>query len=300
MNVTIKQLRAFLAVARTGSFTTAAEALFITQSALSGLVKDLEAALGVRLIDRSTRRIRLSDIGRDFYPLIEKNIQDLDRVLGEVADFRALKKGLVRIAAPQLMACTLLPEFVAAYGKEHPEITIRLVDCVVDSVIPKVASDEVDFAVGPERDSSGELVTLPLFELPFVAVFPTGHPLQRRKVVRWADLIDYPFISLRGMFIQRLADELHTAILDLTLTPANEVAFMSTALSMVSNGLGVTACIPYADQLVKLYKLEMRPLRDPSLKRRFFVFMHNGRTLSPAAESVRDSLLRFCAARWPR
>ncbi|GAA4012883.1 LysR family transcriptional regulator [Actimicrobium antarcticum] len=299
MNVTLKQLRAFLAVARTGSFTLAAESLFVTQSALSSLIKELENAIGARLMDRSTRRIQLSNIGSDLVPLVDKIIQDLDRVLTGVADVTALKKGLVRIAGPQLMSCTLLTEFIAAYNKEYPEIAIRLVDCGVEEVAPKVITGEVDFGVGPERDPSSDLAAKQLFELPFVVVFPPGHPLAAHSEVRWADLAAYPFISLRGHFTERIAVDLHAAILDLTLTPAHEVAFMSTALSMASSGLGVTACIPYANSLVELYKLEMRPLRDPEVKRRFFVLTRGGRSLSPAAESAMAFLFSFCNIRWP-
>ncbi|MEO6972541.1 MAG: LysR family transcriptional regulator [Rhodoferax sp.] len=299
MHVTLRQLRAFLAVARTGSFTAAAERLFVTQSALSSLIKELESVMGVRLMDRSSRRILLTDIGRELVPLVEKILQDLDLMVAGVADVKALKKGLVRIAAPQLMSCTLLTEFMAAYGREHPAITIRLVDCAVEDVMSKVITGEVDFGVGPEPDTGSDVAAVQLFELPFVAVFPPGHALASQKEVRWADLAAYPFIALRGMFAERIAVDFHASIVDSTLTPAREVAFMSTALSMASSGMGVTACIPYADSLVALYKLEMRPLCEPELKRRFFVLTRSGRTLSPAAESVTDSLFGFCQARWP-
>ena len=88
MHVTLRQLRAFLAVARTGSFSAAAEGLFVTQSALSSLIKELEGALGVRLIDRLPRQVRLSEIGRDLFPVVDKIVQDLDRALTDVADFK--------------------------------------------------------------------------------------------------------------------------------------------------------------------------------------------------------------------
>ncbi len=299
MNVTLRQLRAFLAVARTGSFTLAAESLFVTQSALSSLIKEFEGALGVRVIDRSTRRILLSDIGSNLVPLIDKIIQDLDQMLDGVADVKSLKKGLVRIAAPQLMSCTLMTEFIAAYSKEYPAIAIRLVDCGVEEVIPKVITGEVDFGVGPERNTSSDVAAVTLFELPFMAVFPPGHPLAAQTEVRWADLAAYPFISLRGLFAELISVDLHASILDVSLTPTHEVGFMSTAFSMASNGLGVTACIPYAHSLVELYKLEMRPLRDPEVKRRFFVLRRHDRSLSPAAESVLDFLFGFCRSRWP-
>src|SRR5690606_21892480 len=126
MNVTLRQLRAFVAVGRTESFTLAAESLFITQSALSGLIKELEQALGIRLVDRSTRRTRLSDVGRDLYPLVEKILGDLDRVMDEVAQRQALKTGVVRVAAPQLMASTLLPDIMAAYSALRPAIRLEI------------------------------------------------------------------------------------------------------------------------------------------------------------------------------
>lgn len=295
MNVTLRQLRAFVAVARTGSFTLAAESLFVTQSALSGLIKELEQALGLRLVDRSTRRIHLSDMGRELYPLVDKILHDLDGVLAEVAEKKALKTGLVRIATPQLMASTLLPEVIAAYGAEHPDIRIKLVDCVVESVMSRVFSGEVDFGIGPERDPNSDITATTLFEGAFMAVYPPGHPLGELPAIRWADLVAYPFISLQGQFTERLSVDLRSAVRDLNLAPTNEVAFMSTALAMVSAGLGVTACIPYAASLVALYRLEMRPLVEPVVSRRFFAFTRDGRTLSPAAASFRDFLFRYVA-----
>jgi DNA-binding transcriptional LysR family regulator len=295
MNITLRQLRAFIAVAATGSFTLAAERLFITQSALSGLIKELEGSLGLRLVDRSTRRIQLSDTGLALYPLIEKILHDLDGVLDEVANLKALKKGTVRVAAPQLMACTLLPEVIAAYGAEHPDIRIRLVDCAVESVVSRVFSGEVDFGVGPERDPNSDIDATPLFELPFVAVFPPGHPLAAHTTVTWADLEAYPLIALQGQFTERLSLDLREGVRDKSLNPTTMVAFMSTALSMVSTGLGVTVCIPYAASLVRLYGLEMRPLIDPVVTRRFYTFSRNARSLSPASQSFRDYLLRYVA-----
>ena len=296
MNITLRQLRAFIAVARTGSFTLAAESLFVTQSALSGLIKEMEQMLGVRLFDRSTRRIQLTDIGREIYPLIDKILNDLDGVLDEVANLKALKKGVVRIAAPQLMACTLMPEVIAAYCREHPQVRIRLIDCAVESVTSRVFSGEVDFGVGPERDPNSDIVATTLFELPFAAVFPPGHPLGNLDTVRWADLVDHPLITLQGQFTERLSVDLRTAMRELDIDPNATVTFMSTALSMVAAGLGVTVCIPYAASLVRLYRLEMRPLVGPQVTRRFYAFTRNGRSPSPAAQSFLDFLFRYVEA----
>lgn len=293
MNVSLRQLRAFLAVARLGSFSRAAESLHVSQSALSGLIKEFEVVLGVPVFDRSTRKIQLAEVGRKLQPIVEKIIQDLDAALDEVSNLKALKTGMVRIAAPQLMSCTLLPEVIAAYRVAHPEIQIRLVDCVVESVLPRVFSGEVDFGVGPERDPSPEITARTLFEMPFMAVFPQSHPLGKLKRIRWADAVEYPIIALQGQFTERLSVDLHVTLPNLTLNPSNEVTFMTTALSMVSANLGIAACLPYARSLALPYKLQMRLLHEPEVTRKFFVFTRNGRSLSPAAESFIDFLFRF-------
>ena len=295
MNVTLRQLRAFIAVARTGSFTLAANTLHVTQSALSGLIKELERALGMRVVDRSTRRIQLSDVGRELYPLIDKIIHDLDRTLGDVTSLKALKKGVVRIAAPQLMACTLLPEVIAAYHGEHPAVQVRLVDCVVESVQSRVLSGEVDFGVGPERDPTPEIAARTLFEAPFFVVFPQSHPLEKLDRIRWADTVGHPFIALQGQFTERISVELHAAFRELSLKPSSEVAFMTTALSMVSANLGITACLPYAESLVRLHRLRMRLLHDPVISREFLVYTRHRRSLSPAAASFMEFLFAFVA-----
>lgn len=295
MNVTLRQLRAFVAVARSGSFTLAAESLFVTQSALSGLIKELENTLGLRLINRSTRRLQLSDAGRGLYPQVDKILHDLDGLLDEVVNLKSLKTGLVRIAAPQLMASTLLPEVMAAYGRQHPGIRIELLDCLVESVMSRVFSGEVDFGIGPERDPNSDITATALFEGPFMAVFPPGHALGELNEIRWADLVRYPVISLQGQFTERLAINLRAAVRGLTLAPVSEVAFMSTALSMVSAGLGVTTCIPYAASLVRLHRLEMRALSEPVVSRCFFVFTRKERSLSPAAQSFMDFLFQYVA-----
>ena len=95
---------------------------------------------------------------------------------------------------------------------------------------------------------------------------------------------------------ERLALDLHVAPQHLTLHPSNEVSFMTTALSMVSAGLGVTACLPYAVSLVRLHQLQIRPLHEPELRRKFQVYRRAQVSLSPAAEQFMAFLLRYVAA----
>lgn len=293
MNPTLRQMRAFVALAKTGNFTLAAQLLHLSQSALSGLIKELETTLGARVVDRSTRKISLTEIGSELFPLFNQIIDDLDGALSNIEAHTRLKKGTVRIAAPQLMACTLLPGAIAAWQARHPEVQLRLADCALESVATRVLSGEADLGIAPEREPAPPLDSRLLFELPFALVFPQGHPLESRKKVTWQDLGEFPFISLQGQFTERLQADMHEALREVTIKPAYEVAFMTTALAMVSSGLGVTVCLPYAQPLVALHKLNMRQLEEPVLTRRFFVHTRPGRTLSPAAEAFMAFLLEY-------
>src|SRR5471032_3384004 len=170
MNPSLRQMRALVAIAKTGSFTLAAEHLNLTQSALSGQIKELEQLLGVKVVERTTRRAQLSEVGRGLSPLFDKMLQDLDGAMAEIASRKALKKGMVRVAAPQMMSCTMLPAAIAAYRAAHPAVQVPLktrADTVstgqslsrtaTAGCAARVFSGEVDFGVGPERDAAADI-----------------------------------------------------------------------------------------------------------------------------------------------
>jgi DNA-binding transcriptional LysR family regulator len=310
-------MRAFVALAKTGNFTLAAQYMHVTQSALSGLIKELEQTLGVRVVDRNTRRIALTETGNELYPLFSQMIDDLDRALANIADQAQLRKGIVRVAVPQLMACTLLPQVIAAWRAHYPDIGISLSDSPVEAVTTRVLSGETDFGIGPERDGAPQLEARELMEMPFEAVVPTDHALAKHSRLGWSDLAAHPLITLRGQFTERLladmgrgakedaarADERGTKrdtradnVRDVALRPAHEVTYMTTALAMVASGLGVTVCMPYAAPLVRLHGLRMLPLDAPVLTRRFFVYTREQRSLSPAAAAFIAFLYEWVGA----
>jgi DNA-binding transcriptional LysR family regulator len=321
MNPTLRQMRAFVALAKTGNFTLAAQYMHVTQSALSGLIKELEQTLGVRVVDRNTRRIALTETGNELYPLFSQMIDDLDRALANIADQAQLRKGIVRVAVPQLMACTLLPQVIAAWRTRYPDIGISLSDSPVEAVTTRVLSGETDFGIGPERDGAPQLEARELMEMPFEAVVPTDHALAKHSRLGWSDLAAHPLITLRGQFTERLladmgrdakedvarADERGTkgnttrdtradSLHDVALRSAHEVTYMTTALAMVASGLGVTVCMPYAAPLVRLHGLRMLPLDAPVLTRRFFVYTREQRSLSPAAAAFIAFLYEWVGA----
>ena len=293
MNVTLRQLSAFVAVAKTGAFTEAADRLHVSQSALSGLIKELESALGVQLVHRTTRSVALSQIGSEFLPLAQRILDDLERALRSISELKSLNAGHVRVGAPQLMACTLLPQAVAAFAGAHPKVEVLIVDCEVEDVASRVLSGEVDLGIGPDRAASDELVARPLLDMPFLAVFRAGHALGKGSRVSWAELARYPLIALQGEYTRMLNGELVSSPNRVELAPVFEVAFMTTALSMVSVGLGVTTCLPYAASLLDLHGLERRQLVEPVITRRFNIFRRSDRQGGPAVQGFADFLVEY-------
>lgn len=289
-NITLRQLRAFVAVAGKGSFTAAARELHLTQSALSVLVRELERELGVRLLDRHTRAVQLSDAGRDFLPYVEQAFVELRAGAATVAGLRDKSRGLVRVSAPQLMACTLMPQVMAAFRDRHPAIEVRLSDTLPELMLQRLAGGDVDVAIGPEAAVAADLVRQPVLRDRHWLIAPRDHPLARSARVRWSDVRQYPFIAPTKDFMKRLAPELARQRTPIVVEPAYEVSYMTTAIGMVAHGLGITACPSYSLPLVEGYGLTMRALSAPVFYRTVCAFRIAGRSLSPAAAAFLDTL----------
>ena len=285
MNMTLRQLRAFVAVADRGSFTEASRQLHLTQSALSVLVRELERELGVRLFDRSTRHVHLAEAGRDFYPFALRVLNELDHAVTSVGNLRDKKKGLLRLAAPQLMACTLMPPVIAGFAAAFPEVEVKLHDTPPDQMLDALSAGEVELAVGPDGDSERALDKRPLLRDRHWLICPADHPLTRKRKVRWADLAGSPFIAPTRDFMSRLQLQLDQPARGLRIVPAHEVGYMTTAMGMVAAGLGVTACPSYSAPLAKAYGLAMRLLVEPQFYREVCIYSVAKKSLSPAAEA---------------
>ena len=194
MNVSLRQLRAFLAVAELESFTAAAERLHLTQAALSGLVKELEQQLGIKLLDRTTRKVELSEVGKEFYPLAERVMQDADNAVQSIMNLKEKRRGVVRIAAPELPACTFVPDSIAAFLRRYPDIDVRLTDTNAAQVVAKVRNGEVDIGVGIEHLVDNELESHSLLKSPMMLFCRMDHPLARKRRAVWKDLRPYRLI----------------------------------------------------------------------------------------------------------
>ncbi len=305
MNISIKQLRAFVTVADSQSFTKAANTLCFTQSALSVLVKELEDEVGFRLLDRTTRQVVLSDSGRDFYQLAQKLLDEFQAVIRDTSDIAMLRRGVVRVGATEAVASSLVVPAIAAYDRSQPGINVRLVDTLVSSMFNALRSGEVDFVIGPDSIQDSQFDTAlhmePLLSNPFLVWSLPSHLLATGQKVTWQELLRHDLIiptmdfstQLIPLVQQHLGKEAVDRALTLTTATRRRVTNITTALSMVKAGLGVTIAAEYVSSLAIAFGLEGRPLVKPSLKRIVTLYSRQGRALSPAAEAFAEFFRGF-------
>lgn len=293
INITLRQLRAFKAIVETGSFTKAAEQLHITQSALSGLIKEFENILDLRLFDRTTRTLSLSTTGQHIYPMVTRILYDVENMAVEVGRLKDLESGSVKVAVSQQLAASVIPTVIAKFMTVYPNIKVTLDDCSVDSVIESVNTGVVDFGIGPERDIGDSLSGEMLFDLPFYVVVPNNHPFVELSHVNWNDLQHETLITLSGMFGQLLIQDLPIEYAEIIKNATHRVNFLTTAFSMVAQNLGVTFCLPYSRARVAQSGLQMRLLIEPRISRPTFLYRKRGRPLSNAAHKFYVMLCQY-------
>lgn len=299
MNITFRQLKAFTSVARHKSFTKAADELHLTQSSLSGLIKEMERHIDTRLFDRTTRQIHLSDAGERILPHALRVLHDMQLLGNEIADLKDFHQGKVRIAAPQQLAASAMPELIRQFKLTYPDIQVNLIDCSIEDVINQVQILDADLGIGPEYPFSADVVANELFTSPFCLVLRPDHPLADRQKLTWCDLGENDLITLQEPFAKQIADELPLDISSRLFRSDYEVNFLSTALGMVKMGLGITVALSYADAWVKEQGLVMVPISEPVISRKFLLYKNKHRSITPATAAFENFLAKYVSA-WGR
>src|SRR5882672_9078663 len=148
MTAELRHIEAFLAVARCGNFTRAAAELHVSQPALTVQIRQLEAALGVRLFDRNNRTVGLTQPGRELVAPLERVLLDVRSIVEGANDVAAHRRGAVTVASLPSIAAELLPRAIADLSHRHQGIAVRVRDVVAARVLELVKSGEVDFGLG--------------------------------------------------------------------------------------------------------------------------------------------------------
>ena len=295
MNVTLRQMRAFVEVVRSGGFTAAAPKLHLTQSATSLLVRELETQLGLQLVDRTTRQIAVTDAGSEFLRSAERILADVDQAIASTQDLMLRRRGRVTIATTPLLASTFVPSVIAEFQQLYPGITVHMADLPTEQIIRHVQAGDADVGLGVFHSIDSELEALPMLKHRLGAMVPSAWPLaKRRSELSWADLAEQPMIALsHGSGFRALIDPLlHQA--GIAVQPRFEVAQIGSAVGLAEAGLGIAVVPAYVGQLLKSSRVRFRVLHKPVVYRQIELIVRAGRSLSPGAAAFKDCLSAHC------
>jgi LysR family carnitine catabolism transcriptional activator len=288
--MTLKQVRAFLAVAQSLSFAAACERLHLSQSALSLTIKALEEGLGGRLFSRNTRNVALTPEGESLLPLARRLVADWDNAEDEMRQRFTLQRGRVTLAAMPSFAGNLLPPILKTFRVRYPNVNVTVNDVINEQVLEMVRDRHVELGVAFEPLQSSSLKFTALYLDRFVAVVPSDSPLAQRSEIQWETLLEHPFITLQRPSTVRVMLEEHLHARGMKLPVEFESHQLATVGRMVASGLGVSA-VP-ALCVGQMHELGARciTLSDPVVERAIGVLTKPGHELSAAAQALFDTL----------
>ena len=297
MRIDTLGVQAFIAIAERANFSRAAEDLHITQTALSRRMQNLEAFLGVKLVERTTRSVALTAIGQNFLPQARRLLADLGLALTEIRETGKSLRGDVTIACVPTVGVHYLPRIVQQYAALYPANRLKILDHASSGVAAAVLQRAAEFGINMQGAHDAELRSVPLLKDQFVLVCRDDHPLARKRRIAWKQLEPHALI-LAG------AESGNRPLLDVALEKQHvrlrsfyEVQRSSTAVGMVAEGVGVTVVPGLAVQKGAYPRLRVVPLVEPVISRTLVLLSRTRAHLTPAAQALYDLIRKQASVR---
>lgn len=291
------QLRIFYYAAKYGSLSAAAEALYITQPAVSKQVHQIQEVYGIKLLNRFGKKFVLTDAGKALYDIAENIFQMEHQAEEIIRDFQQHKRGHIRIHTSESFGAYYLPSIIIAFSKKHPQIRVsatilpipQVVECTVN------LANDLGFISYPVEHKG--LVVREILQDRLVLIVSPGHPFARKEVVEPRDLEREPFVMHEPESATRdIADgffEKH----GLTVFLALELSSNEAIKKAVEQGIGLSLISEnVAREEIRRGTLKAIPLGDPSLTRKFYMIQHKDKYVSKSLQIMIDMVERWASA----
>jgi DNA-binding transcriptional LysR family regulator len=283
MNISTRELRAFIALAECRNFTRAAAVCHLSQSAFSSLIRQLEQSLEVRLFDRTTRHVELTAEGQEFEASARRVLAEFEAAVSGMHARATLQRGRVSIALLPSLAADWLPDVLVGFRRAYPGIDLEVADVLSEPCIERVRMAQADFALAATRADTPELRAEPFCRDDFHLVCRSDHPLATHANPKPRDVAACPFIHLsRTSSVRQYID---AATLPQALPAVIEVDQLATVAGMVRAGLGISVVPALTLYQFRSPKLVVRPLKWPGLTRQIYLVRKRDRGFSAAAQS---------------
>lgn len=290
MKIDTLGIQAFMAIAEEGSFQKAANALHITQTALTRRLQNLEASLGVKLVERTTRSVALTKIGNDFLPQGRRLLTELQTTLVEIRESGKAQRGDISIACVPTAGVQYLPRVIKEYSARYPNNRIKILDHLSPGVTEAVLRREAEFGIRQAGSRHPELTSIALLQDRYVLICRDDHPLADRKRLSWKQLESHPLIFPDHIRTNRAQLDLAFGARNFALQPYFEVNRSSTAVGMVAEGVAAAIVPGLAMQKGAYPNIRVVPMTDPVVSWTLVLLSRKKAHLSPAAQALYEML----------
>lgn len=287
MNITLRQLQAFIAVARSGSFSRTAQTLHVTQPALTLMIQKLERQLGVQLLERNTRGVHLSPSGREFLPAIQRLVGELESTVDNLRDATLPSGGTITVGCIPSAGALMLPGLMQRFARQYPRVRITVKDAMTETrgMIGMLRNGEIDLAMGPPSDEDSDIGFESYAEDRLVAALASGHRYGRRKALAWKDIAAEPIVAMSyHSHVRKLMDAAFSAN-GLSVRPHAEVSLVATAMGMARAGLAIAVLPEAAVRMCNMEGVAAVALHRPVMPRPIGFLYRSRSLLSPAAQA---------------
>jgi len=298
LSINYRHLIAFIAVSRHGSFTQAAAHLHVTQSTLTATIKQLESQAGIQLLDRTTRRVNLTQAGERFFPVAERLVSDFNAALSDLKASALQQQGSVALAASASVVSTLLPSVIANYRKDFPNVAMTIMEEGASGIETCVADNHADFGIGSNHSHQPTLHYTPIITDQYGVVLPAHHPLLASSptLINLEDIEGLSHVLLtkdNGIRLQLDAFLRAWPLIAGGMTAAVEATTPATLASLIKSGMGISILPALAASTPAFNDLVFVPLNQPMMTRELCLITRQGRSLSPAGEELMKRTMRI-------
>jgi DNA-binding transcriptional LysR family regulator len=290
IHATLHQLKVFEATARHGSFTRAAEELFLTQPTVSMQVKQLTKAIGLPLFEQVGKRLFLTDAGRELFSTCQEIFGKLEQLEMSIANLKGMKQGRLRLAVITT-AKYFLPRLLGPFCQKYPGVDISLTVTNHERVIERLGNNQDDLYVMSQLPENLDIVAHPFLDNPLVVIGPKTHPLAKEKNISLKRLAEETFImrepgsGTRRAFQKLLDDQ------GLSVRVRLELGSNEAIKQAIAGGLGLAVLsshtIAHDGSMGELMAFDVEGFPIP---RKWYVVHLSGKQLSVVASTFLDYL----------
>lgn len=297
----LRQLYYFVKVAKKEHVTQAAEELHVAQSAVSRQIHQLEEELGVKLFLQKGRNLQLTPVGQLFLKRAEVILADLERSIVEIHEFLDPEKGEIRLGFPHSLGVSIIPQVVAAFRKQHPNVKFRFRQGMYPSLIRDMLKGEIDLAfISPFPEQYESLGGEVLLTEELYAILPPGHPLSGEEAIHLSQLKDEVFVLFgEGYSLRPIVWE---ACQEAGFSP--QIGFegeeTETIRGLVAAGMGVSLLPEMALQHSGVLQPAKVRLLSPRVTRTIGIIHRSNEKLPLVAKVFHNFLLQYFDERFPK